>query len=93
MNLSYFTSRIKKMGYIRPRDVADFFKILASAPCGLLLRLFKRHIWIVSEMEHTARDNGYWFFKYMRETYPERPVYYPIQFTSPDYPKVRRWVT
>lgn len=41
-------------------------------------------------MEHTARDNGYWFFKYMRENYPERPIYYPIQFTAPDYPKVTK---
>jgi len=88
MALSYLTKRIKKLKIIRWRDLGDFFKILGACPCGLVLRLFKRRLWLVSEMEHTARDNGYWFFKYMRETYPDRPVYYPIQFTSPDYGKV-----
>lgn len=88
MDLSYFTKRIKKLGILRWRDLGDFFKVLISCPCGLILRLFKRRLWIVSEMEHTARDNGYWFFKFMRETYPDRPVYYPIRFTSPDYEKV-----
>lgn len=88
MDLSYLTARLKKMAIVRPRDVADFFIILAACPCGLILRLFKRHLWLVSEMEHTARDNGYWFFRFMRENYPDRPVYYPIRFDSPDYPKV-----
>ena len=39
-------------------------------------------------MEHTARDNGYWFLKYMRQNHPDRAVYYPIQFSSPDYKRV-----
>lgn len=73
---------------IKPRDVWDLFVILLTCPIGLILRLFKKNIWIVSEMEHTARDNGYWFFKYLRENDPDRPVYYPIRFDSPDYEKV-----
>lgn len=88
MNVSYLTARLKKLSILRWRDVKDFFVILAACPCGLVLRLFRRRLWIVSEMEHTARDNGYWFFKYMRENYPDRPVYYPIQFDSPDYERV-----
>ena len=74
---------------IRPVDVWHLVLILASCPVGLILRLFKKHIWIVSEMENTARDNGYWFFKYLRENYPDWPVYYPIQYDSMDYPKVQ----
>lgn len=73
---------------IRPVDLWHLVLILVSCPLGLILRLFRRRIWIVSEMEHTARDNGYWFFKYLRENYPDWPVYYPIQFSSGDYPKV-----
>lgn len=88
MNISYFTKRLRKLSILRARDVADLFIILAACPCGLVLRLFRRDLWIVSEMEHTARDNGYWFFKYMREQHPDRSVYYPIRFDSPDYPKV-----
>lgn len=73
---------------IKPIDIWHLVLILASCPIGLCLRLLRKHIWIVSEMEHTARDNGYWFFKYVREKHPDWPVYYPIRFDSADYPKV-----
>ena len=76
------------LSLIRLKDIRDLILILVSCPIGLILRLFRRNIWIVSEMEHTARDNGYWFFRYLRENYPDWPVYYPIAFTSADYPKV-----
>ncbi len=87
---TYFKKLFKVLSIVRLRDAWDLVKIIVSCPMGLVLKLFKRHIWIVSEMEHTARDNGYWFFKYMRENYPDRPVYYPIQFDAPDYLKVAR---
>ena len=74
---------------VRWEDIKDLFLILVSCPVGLTMRLFRKNIWIVSEMEHTARDNGYWFFKYVREMHPDWPVYYPIQFTAADYPKVK----
>ncbi len=70
------------------RDFRDLFYIAASLPVGFVLRIFKKNIWLVSEMEHTARDNGYWFFKYLRENYPEKSVYYPLQFSSADYEKI-----
>ncbi len=38
----------------------------------------KKDIFIICERwgEAEARDNGYALFKYLRETYPEKPVYY-----------------
>ncbi len=87
---TYLKKVFKVLSLIRFRDIWDAVKILASCPIGLVLRLFKKNLWIVSEMEHSARDTGYWFFKYMRENYPERNIYYPIQFTSPDYEKVAK---
>ena len=87
---TYIKKVLKVLSLIKPKDIWDAIKILASCPLGIILKLFKKNLWIVSEMEHTARDNGYWFFKYMRENYPERNVYYPIQFDSPDYKKVAK---
>ena len=87
---TYIKKVLKVLSLIKPKDILDAIKILASCPLGLILKLFKKNLWIVSEMEHTARDNGYWFFKYMRENYPERNVYYPIQFDAPDYEKVAK---
>ena len=87
---TYFKKVLKVLSLIKLCDIWDIVKILVSCPIGLTLKFFKRNLWIVSEMEHTARDNGYWFFKYMRENYPERNVFYPIRFNSPDYENVAK---
>lgn len=87
---TYLKKVLKILSLIKPCDLLDALKIVISCPIGLILKLFKKHLWIVSEMEHTARDNGFWFFKYMRENYPERNVFYPIRFNSPDFEKVAR---
>lgn len=48
----------------------------------------KKHIWIISERGTDARDNGYHFYRYVRERHPEQRAYYIIERKSPDYPKV-----
>ena len=53
------------------------------------LFLWRKRIWIVSEHGYEARDNGYSFFKYMRENHPEVNCYYAIDFRSSDYFKVK----
>ena len=85
MSRSVFT-KIRR--YVRGRDLWDLFKILLSCPCGKLLRLFRPHIWLVSERAAEARDNGFWLFRYIRENHPELPVYYPICWDSADYPRI-----
>lgn len=47
-----------------------------------------RDLWIVSERGREARDNGYWFFKYLREKHPEINACYVISEDSPDKEKV-----
>lgn len=46
-------------------------------------------IWIIGERPYKAQDNGYFFFKYMRENYPKKKVYYVIEKESPDLDKVK----
>ncbi|WP_320783704.1 glycosyltransferase [Streptomyces sp. CRN 30] len=50
--------------------------------------LARRDIWIVGERQDTAQDNGYHFFRYMRENHPERDVHYVIAPNSADREKV-----
>ncbi len=75
----------KKLKYIHFSDVIDFFKILLSFFPGMVLRLYKKDIWLISERKNDAHDNGYWLFKYIRENYPEKNAYYSISFKSNDY--------
>ena len=47
-----------------------------------------RDLWIVSERGREARDNGYWFFKYLRKKHPEINACYVISEDSADKEKV-----
>ncbi len=79
--------QIKKM---RSDDWQAIIKLgLAFIP-GKLWKLVSPKMWVVSEYEDLARDNGSWFFKYLREKHPEREVYYPINFKSADYQAIKK---
>ena len=49
-----------------------------------------RRVWLVTERGFDARDNAYWFFRYLREQHPKINACYVIDPKSPDYPKVRQ---
>ena len=50
--------------------------------------LEKKNIWIFSEKKLEARDNGYHFFRYIRECHPEINAYYVIDKHGADIGKV-----
>lgn len=56
---------------------------------GRIYKIICKDVWIITEYEFSARDNGYWLFKYIRENFPHQKVYYPISSMSPDYFKVK----
>lgn len=64
--------------------------------CGILLLPFKsllqkKKIWLICEKITEARDNGYHFFKYIKENHPEVNVYYVITKSSPDIEKISQY--
>lgn len=50
----------------------------------------KKNIWIVSEKKLEARDNGYHFFKYLRDRHPEINAYYVIDKRGADVQKISK---
>lgn len=74
--------------FVRWRDLLDVWKL----PMALLLAPFCRRrrkgLWIVSEDPLEARDNGLWFFRYVRTEHPEQPCVYAIRPDAPDYGRV-----
>ena len=58
------------------------FKIISMIP-------YNKKYWIICERGYDARDNGYHFYKYMKENHPEQKVYYIIDKNSADYRKVK----
>ena len=71
----------------------NLFLLAALWPVSVLLRKTNkayRHLWLVAERGFDARDNGYWFFRYLREKQPHINACYVIDSSSPDYEKVAR---
>jgi len=50
----------------------------------------KEEVWLIGERPDTAQDTGFHFFKYCRENYPEKRIYYVIKKDSKDMENVKR---
>lgn len=64
--------------------------------CGKIIALLNpdyRSVWLISERGTDARDNGYWFFKYMQENHKEINSCFVIDKSSKDYSKVEQYNT
>ena len=57
--------------------------------CKIMSLFTKKEHWVVSERGYDARDNGYFFYKYLASKHPELKVYYLINKKSADYSKVK----
>lgn len=51
----------------------------------------EKDCWIITERSTQARDNGYIFYKYLKEKHPEQEAYYIIDQSSDDYKKIKKY--
>lgn len=81
----------------RTKAIFEYIKGTLAKFFIFLLSLFVRakvggkQIWLVGEREDQAEDNGYFFFKYCREHYPNQKIYYVINQDSPHLDKVEKY--
>ncbi len=81
---------IKKVfNFISVKDVLSLFLLILVFPFAILSKIFIRGFWLVTEDKNEARDNGYWFFKWVRENRPKQKIAYAINKKSVDYKKVK----
>ena len=81
---------VKKIcNYIKWGDIGHFLLCLVVFPFAILAKIFLRGYWLVCEDKNEARDNGYHFFKWVRENKPKQKIRYAICKKSPDYQKVK----
>lgn len=73
------------------RDFGVLIKILIVIIPAKIYHIFNRDIWIVSEYRNQARDNGYWFFKYLQDHHLHKQVYYPINHKCQDAQKLKNY--
>ncbi|CAA6819744.1 MAG: CDP-glycerol:poly(glycerophosphate) glycerophosphotransferase (EC [uncultured Sulfurovum sp.] len=74
-NLSFTVEKVQKNIYEKYQEIKRKKK--------------KESVWLVGEQPFKAQDTGYNFFKYMRENFPEKEVYYVIDFDSVEYQNVK----
>ncbi|MGN0961551.1 MAG: CDP-glycerol glycerophosphotransferase family protein [Christensenellales bacterium] len=80
---------MQKLKYLKFKDFVSMIGLLLVFIPAIITKLFIRDFWLVCEDENEARDNGYWFFKYISENHPKQKVAYAINKKSPDYNKVK----
>ncbi len=76
-----------------PVYIKNVFLLAVLWPVSAVLRRTKKeykNLWLVMERGFDARDNAYWFFRYLREQHPEINARFVIDKTSPDYEKVAK---
>ena len=83
----------KSLKYIKFRDLFTPIIFLIILPCSLIFKLINKiknkNIWLICESGTTARDNGYYFYKYLKENHKELSTYYVIDKKSNDYKLVK----
>ena len=79
----------KAFKYINIKDICNVMIAVLVFPFALIAKIFIRDFWLVCEDKNEARDNGYWFYKWVRENHPEQKIAYAINKKSPDYAKVK----
>ncbi len=81
---------VRQICRIRLEDIPSMIKLLFTfIPAKIYKRIYK-DVWVITEYPENARDNGYWFFKYVRENHSEKKAFYPIKKNASDYAKVEK---
>ena len=86
---------VNKIRYVKVSDIFSFFIFIVVFPISIIFRIInkirKRHLWLICEDGKTARDNGYHFYKYIRQNYKNDYCFYVIDKKSADYNKVKEY--
>ncbi len=80
-----FKERLK---FVKSKDIVQIFPMTGALICSWFYKFMHRNVWLVCERKSDARDNGYWFYKYLCENHPEIEAVYAIDKKSVDYTKV-----
>lgn len=68
----------------------DINKIILSYTIARGIKIFNsEEIYLISERENEAEDNGYYLYKYIRKNYPEKKVFYLINKKSNRYKEIK----
>ncbi|WP_404932427.1 CDP-glycerol glycerophosphotransferase family protein [Pediococcus acidilactici] len=64
------------------KDAYDYYRANKNNWKKIAKQASDRNIWLIGERSYKAQDNGFRFFKYLRENHPEIEAYYVIREDS-----------
>ena len=79
----------QKLQRVKIGDIGHIFLFGLALPASLVYRLFRRDMWLICDNKNEARDNGYHFYRYVRENHPEQDAVYAISKKSKDFDRVK----
>lgn len=85
---------LNKLKKIKFEHILEMIVIIIAFIPGMILRLFKKDIWIIAENGDDAKDNGYTFFKYIMDRKIKenrKDVYYVITKKSVYYKNLKKY--
>ena len=80
---------LNRLKYVKLIDIFHIFLFIIALPLSFIIKKYHKDLWIISDDGNDARDNGYWFYKYVREKHPEIECIYALKKNSPDNDQVR----
>ena len=82
---------LEKLKKMRKNDYKHLLKLIISLIPGTIFRVLQKDIWLISERENDAKDNGYYLFKYIMDNGLKENVFYAINKKSNDYKKISKF--
>ncbi len=86
MKLNYFLFKVKD---VKIKDLAATVPMMIGWALSPFLKKKYCNTWLIGENGKEARDNGYYFYRYMRNKHPEQPCVFFISKRSKEAKKVR----
>ncbi len=77
-----------RLKFVKIGDLLSSFKMLLALIVAPFYKMHRKHLWLVMERRTEARDNGYWFFRYLCEKHSEIDAVYVISPNAVDAQKV-----
>ena len=81
-------SLLEKLRRVRPADILHGFLFLLALLPAAILRMRRRHLWLLCEYAYEAQDNAFALFRHLKTKHPEIDAVYAIKRRSPAYETV-----
>lgn len=78
----------EKIKRVKLRDLMHIFMFIFAIPFSVVLRFYRRNLWLLCDTRYEAGDNAFWLFQYIRNNKPNEDVVFALDKESKDYEKV-----